>query len=237
MYSPLGVKGFRACLRFLDEAERYLSGRRKTLPTLTKVLRDAVPHGAIREAAIAPDGSVNVVFEDADRNEERKPRKFDPLYFVALLLLTVPGGSFRFNDSSKGKSEGKVPEDRRLFLSFGRGANQNIRLLRIIYDASPGFQIHRIHSAENRRFHYDHRKSVLKEVGDQEVRNAKRRARHSDRGRNHAIETACKHLELRLAQNAAALSNLKLNSESFRSLLQRAFRLADKLHIALNDGA
>lgn len=234
LYSPLTVPGYQACIRYLDESERYLLGHLTTPPGISNVLENAIPHGAILAARLRTDGYVDVVFEDADRGEERSPRILDPHYLVVLILLTLPGGSIRFNDSSKGKSKGKRPEDRRLFLSFGRGADQNIALLRIIYGASVGHQIHRIHSSTNALFHYDYRRAFLKEVGDSDVRNTKRKARHSERGRNAAIEAACKHLTA-AKKYGRTIPEAKLTGESFKLLLERAMSVADKLDAALNN--
>jgi hypothetical protein len=234
LYDPLYSRALKACQDYLDQGEQCLAGKRRKVPDIGRVLRIAVPHGAILKAEHVLDeslfGYVNLTIQDADRNEPRSPRMFDPPYVVALILLTLPGGSLRFNDSTSKSSRKGKPENRRFYVSFGRGTNENISVLRIIYGASAGRQIHR-NNLDDSSFHKDHRRHVLREIGDADVRNECKRARLSERARDHAINTACQHFKKAELKHPVAFSRFKLSQDEFRELLLRAFRVADSLSL------
>jgi len=237
IYPALKKIAFDACLRYLEEGERFLLGDRKTPPDISSVIAKAIPHGAMLKAKhqkVGRDrGYIKLTFQDADRNEKRSPRLFDPPFLVALILLSLPGGSYRFNDSESKDVTEDAPELRRFFLSFGRGEDQNLALLRIIFDATPYRQVHRHRSS--RHGHYDYRRAWLQELGDVDVLKAKLKARPSERGREHAISIACKHLEKVQRNNLDTLPDNSLTPDSFRRLLHRAFNLADRMTHSLAD--
>jgi len=152
----------------------------------------------------------------------------------ALLLLIAPGGSLRFNDSKSRKEKNGVqtpPDKRRFFVTFGRGQEQNIRLLRIITNAPKGRQVHRITVKFDPDYHYDYRKNCLDFVRDESVIKSGRPAGYSDKGREAAIESAGAHFERATERHGkAALRHLADSQTSFKKLLRHCFDAADRLH-------
>jgi hypothetical protein len=241
-YPIMSEEGVQACIKFYEDAKLYLSGRTNAAPRLDAVIAAAVPHAAILAVSLANDTDLFgpkalVSIEDADRPHERlkrKPRWFDPEFIPALLLLTAPGGSLRFNDS-RGKTDSKglptKPEDRRLLISFGRRQNQNIRILRVIANASAGSQIHRLTVAVDRSYHYDYRKNSLSEKQDESVIKYGKPAGYSGKGRAAAIGAAGEHFDRAAKrQGKAALSHLAKSRAGFEKLLRSSFDIADRLH-------
>lgn len=245
IYPVLGERGACACLKYYEDALRFLRGEADEPPSLEAVRSAAIPHGPIFELSLqdseaTPDvfgPKVYVWIEDADRMEElfdRSPRWLDPEYVPVLLLLVAAGGSLRFNDSTSRKDKNGVatpPEKRRFFLAFGRGAEQNIRLLRIIADAPEGSQVHRRTQKSDPNFHYDHRKNCLEFKSDDSVIQSGRPAGYSGKGREAAIEAAGEHFERAAERHGPpALRHIADSPASFRELLGRCFEIADRLH-------
>lgn len=240
IYAPISEKGWAACMKYYEEVECFLAGKREDLPSLDLVA-EALPHSSIVTFTVEDSNydvfgpKVLVTIKDEDRRpEKRRPRLFDPVYFPPLLMLTAPGGSLRFNDSKATKDSNGQPiprDDRRLFLSFGRGADQNIRVLRIIADAAPGEQVHRRLSKLDRNFHYDHRKSALEAKRDDTVRKGRQSAGASRKGRQAAIRVAGQHYEkARKQRGPEAVQHIAKSRAEFEQTLKRVLSLADACH-------
>lgn len=238
IYAPISKRGWLACKKYYKEVERFLVGERKEPPL---ELTEAIPHGSILEITVESSNhdvfgpKAFVTIKDDDRpSEKRSPRIFDLVYVPALLMLTAPGGSLRYNDSkSKIDSNGQpTPKnDRRLFLSFGRGAEQNIRVLRIIADALRGEQVHRKLTNLDSNFHYDHRKSALEAKLDDTTRRTRQSAGASRKGRAAAIRAAGAHFEkAKKLRGVEAVQHIAESRTGLEQELKRVFSLADACH-------
>ncbi|MGY4366914.1 hypothetical protein ACVW1A_002979 [Bradyrhizobium sp. LB1.3] len=240
IYLPLSASACSACREYYDQVDRYLNRTSADLPPLDRLSAE-LPHGAIQRIELAsgqddlfgPKALVTIVDEDRPR-ETRSPRIFDPEYVPAIVMMTAPGGSVRFNDSKSNKDKnGDVTRsnDRRFLLTFGRRAEQNIRLMRIIFDAPKGQQVHRIHRELDAGYHYDHRKSVLYLKSDDSVVQSGTPAGYSTKGRAAAIEAAGQHFDRALKNKGlGAVSHIATTRVAFERELRRMFRSADDLH-------
>lgn len=120
IYAPMKTKAYRACRKFYDQAKAYLNGTGGP-PNIKAVLEAAIPHGSILEAKLsgandAQGSKVLAKIEDLDRPLEkydRSPRWFNPEHFPALLMLTYPGGSFRYDDKRPKKDHQGTPNGAR----------------------------------------------------------------------------------------------------------------------------
>lgn len=244
IHSPISEKSWSACLKYFEEVERFLAQEKNEPPSLKQVVA-TLPQGSIVRVEVGKSKDVFgpkalVSIKDGDRpTEQRSPRIFDPVFVPLLLMMTAPGGSLRFNDT-KGKNgaDGNpiAPDDRRLFVSFGRGAEQNIRVLRIIYDPKAGEQVHRVHRKLDPLFHYDHRKSALVAKSDDSVRGSGQSAGFSRKGRSAAINVAGEHYDKAVAlRGANSVDHIAKTRGEFKRILKWALRLADDLHKALVD--
>lgn len=237
IYSPLPEAGCRACRDYYDRAQRYLDRMLPELPALSD-LSAQLPHGAIQkiEAGLGDlfGPKALVTISDADRpRETRSPRIFDPEYVPAIVMMTAPGGSIRFNDSKpRNDKNGKAtpPDDRRFLLTFGRRAEQNVRIMRVIFDAPKGQQVHRIHRELAPDYHYDHRRSVLGLKSDNSIVRYGLPAGYSAKGRAAAIAAAGEHFERAAKKDSEAVLHIARTRLDFERELRRMFRLADSLH-------
>lgn len=244
IYDPMTEEAYRACLAFCGKAKSFLGGNSE-MPNVQDLIDVALPHGSFvkakldlrKEDQFGP--KVLIKFEDADRLNERYKRKsrwFDPAYVPALLMLTYAGGSIRFNDKKPKKDKlGNLTadQDRRFFLTFGRGAGGNVAVLRIIKDALPGLQVHRKMAAKgNRTFHYDYRLDALECKSDDEQRENDHPSGFSRKGRRVAIQIAGDHFE-RAISRREALADPLLTCALYEELMQKLFSLADELHSAM----
>jgi hypothetical protein len=242
IYAPMKAEAYRACRTFYAQAEAYLNGASEP-PDIRSVLKAAIPHGSILEAELseADDGlgpKVLAKIEDLDRpfeKDERSPRWFDPEYFPAVLMLTYVGGSLRFDDKRRKKDDQGNPTEpnlRRMIVSFGRGTDGNISILRVITDAPPGYQVHRINARTDKNYHYEYRRRALALRSDDRVRDDGRLTKTARRGRRHAIQLAGNHFDRAIAKGEV-LADLSLDRVQYEELLQEMFRVADELHDAL----
>lgn len=243
IYAPLSKEGWTTCLRYFESVQNFLSGTTSKLPSLGSIAK-LLPHGTLisideersKEDLFGPKALI--VIKDDDRpREKRRPRIFDPVYVTALVMLAAAGGSYRFNDSkSKRDAYGQPTRtgDRRLFVSFGRRAKQNIRVLRIIADPRPGQQIHRIIRQLDSQFHYDHRQSTLVVRLDDSVGGGRHSAGFSRKGRAAAIKAAGEHYERAIQlRGRECVQHLGKSRAEYEKQLTRVFNLADDLHTKL----
>lgn len=242
IYDPLSRGAFLACVRYYEEADRFLNGMRRKPPSIHSVLNLCVPHGSIFKAEIGqPDeyGEKLLVWvEDLEFAAEAKdvgPRWFPPEFFAGSILLTSPGGSIRHNyTTSKKVLDGNLVarDKRRSHLTFGRGADQNIRLLRIFCDAKPGFQIHRRDSARiSQDVHREYRPKALRPRYDEDARASFGRAGYSTKGQKSAFRAAALHWEA-ARELGRKLPDENLTGDGLRQRLIWAFDIADRLHRA-----
>ncbi|MCK1717791.1 hypothetical protein [Bradyrhizobium sp. 141] len=242
IYAPLSAADWKACLRYFEAVESFLAGRTTRMPALGAVAK--IAHGTIlsikidraKEDLFGPKAFV--VIKDDDRpRERRRPRIFDPIYVPALLMLAAAGGSFRFNDSkSKRDARGQLlrEDDRRFYVSFGRRAGQNVRVLRIISDPRPGQQVHRSIRQFDANYHYDHRKSTMALRLDDSARSTQHSAGFSRKGRAAAIKAAGEHYERAIKlRGRDCVQHLGKSRGEYERQLTRMFALADECHMAL----
>ncbi|WP_404559452.1 hypothetical protein [Bradyrhizobium ottawaense] len=242
IYAPLPRASWRACLRYFGAVESFLAGRTDRMPRLGAIAK--ITHGTIlsirsdraKEDIFGPKALI--VIKDDDRpTERRRPRIFDPVYVPALLMLAAAGGSFRFNDSkSKQDAQGELlkADDRRFYVSFGRRAGQNVRVLRIISDPGRGQQVHRSNRQLDSNYHYDHRKSTMTLRLDDSARSTGHSAGLSRKGRAAAIKAAGEHYERAIKlRGRECVQHLGKSRGEFERQLIRVFALADEFHMAL----
>jgi hypothetical protein len=245
IYPIISEEIVAACRSFYTEVKAFLAGQRDEPPSIS-CLSGTGPHGSIRkiEGPVAaddvygPKALVSVYDEDRpSEREERRPRWIDPEYVPAILMLTAPGGSLRFNDSTSRKTKDGVQtpaEARRFFLSFGRGQDQNIRVTRIISNPRTGLQVHRRDSRLNRLFHYDLRRNSLEFKSDESMPLNRYSAGFSVKGRSEAIKTAGAHYSLaQKREGKEKIHHLGATRAAFERELKEVFELADQLHTEL----
>lgn len=168
--------------------------------------------------------------EDLDfPGEERQcgPRWFPPELYAAVLLTTAPGGSIRHNYKTKKKSaDGDFFErdERRSHLSFGRGADGNIRMLRVLTDAPRGMQVHRLEARRDSESHREYRPRALELRLDDDQHVKFGRAGYSIKGRKDAIELAAHHWQVCLDRGWQLPT--KISAEEFRDQLAWAWEVS-----------
>ncbi|WP_156489883.1 hypothetical protein [Bradyrhizobium sp. DOA1] len=242
IYAPLPATSWRVCLRYFEAVASFLAGRTDRMPRLGAIAK--IAHGTIlsiksdrtKEDLFGPKALV--VIKDDDRpTEKRRPRIFDPVYVPALLMLAAAGGSFRFNDSKpKRDAQGQLlkADDRRFYVSFGRRAGQNVRVLRIISDPARGQQVHRSIRQFDANYHYDHRKSTMALRLDDSARSTGHSAGLSRKGRAAAIKAAGEHYERAIKlRGRDCVQHLGKSRGEYERQLTRVFALADEFHMAL----
>jgi len=242
IYAPLSATDWRTCLRYFEAVECFLAGKIVRMPALGAIAK--IAHGTIlsiridrtKEDLFGPKALV--VIKDDDRpTEKRRPRIFDPIYVPALLMLAAAGGSFRFNDSKpKRDAQGQLlrEDDRRFYISFGRRAGQNVRVLRIISDPRAGHQVHRSIRQFDANYHYDYRKSTMSLRLDDSARSSQHSAGFSRKGRAAAIKAAGDHYERAIKlRGRDCVQHLGKSRGEYEKLLTRMFTLADECHMAL----
>lgn len=115
-----------------------------------------------------------------------------------------------------------------MIVSFGRGGDENISLLRIIMNAPPGYQAYRHNSGADKNYHYDYRRGALALRSDDGERANRHPAGASRRGRRDAMHIAGNHFERALA-NGAVVADPSLDRVQYEELLREMFRVADEL--------
>jgi hypothetical protein len=226
----LAAKVFEAAINYYKAARIYLDEAAKKPPSIRPFLK--VRHGSLFDIRVgAPDEfgpKLHLYFEDQDIRAEcrkRGPRWFPEEYLPALLLLTSPGGSIRHNYRGKKDRDGKqlAPDKRKSHLTFGRGAGQNVRLLRIMFDARGHVQIQR-RKRTGDDWHREYRPAALETASV----NHQGRPVIAEKGRKDAFRFAGQHWEIVRKRGRALPSGM--TADEFAATLLWAFDIADELY-------
>ncbi|HVZ52223.1 MAG TPA: hypothetical protein VG986_09670, partial [Pseudolabrys sp.] len=149
-------------------------------------------------------------------------------------MLAYAGASFRFDDKRRKKDvQGNLIDrnKRRMLVSFGRGSDGNVSVLRLIWDARLGYQVYRTGAKADPTYHYEYRRATLDERTDDRVRSEGKLAKTARRGRQYAIRLAGSYLERALARGEQ-LAAPSLTRAQYEELLQEMFEIADQLYAA-----
>lgn len=227
-YGDESIAALEACRTYLEQAIKFLSGKRKNLPDVLAVTETSFPNSSILSARHDNEDKSGsgwpfvacVIADDTAPGKRRSERYFDQWYFVVMRLLELPGGRFRFDRSKKNQY---------FYLAYAgpQGKEGNHYLRRIIAN-TPWWSDTR----ENRReagSHYDYRRAALKRTAKNVVRRLGQETRSFSRERDDAVSFAVA-LFKRQLKNRRALPGLKLTAKEYERLLVLALEIADALH-------
>ena len=220
-YDARAKETLDACIAYLQEAEGFVQGDRKSLPDPMPLLTSRFPTSTILEATYeegAKDFRWPTISAKIEDRKAETPRHFDPWYFVVMLLLELPGGRFIYDRSKKSQY---------FYAAYaGPSKRDNFYLRRIVVDtpiwADTKEGKHRAGA------HYDYRRATLRWVCKDVVRTYGQKTRLTSSNREEAVRFAVTLFKKQLsAHRARTLPGLKLTAAKYDQLLRIALHIAD----------
>ncbi|WP_340672095.1 hypothetical protein [Bradyrhizobium ottawaense] len=226
-YGQTANDALAACKNYLQEAEQYIQGDRKSLPDPTPLLTARFPSSSLLEAK-AKDGVDGLAWPTiaakiVDRMA-KSDRFFDPWYFAVLLLLELPGGRIVLNRSN---------HQQYFYAAYaGSNAKENFYLRRIVVNTPIWADTQEGRHRDGA--HYDYRRATLHWVCKDVVRTLGKKTRTVSSNREGAIRFAVKLFKQQLAAHGLSprsrLPGLELTAQDYERLLSIALYIADAMH-------
>ncbi|WP_157644530.1 hypothetical protein [Bradyrhizobium sp. WSM2793] len=231
VYDQSAIDALAACKTYLEQAEDYIHDKRNLLPDPTPLLEARFPtssilpgHAIERTKGLSwPTISAKIVDAVA-----KKPRFFDPWYFVVMLLLELPGGRVILAKSKN--------QEYAYAAYAGRTVVPNFYLRRIVVntpiwaDTKEGKHVDGAH--------YDYRRVTLHWISKDAVRKLGRLTRRKSSNREAAVKFAVELFKEQLAAHHGGpglghpdkLPGLDLTALDYEELLWVALFIADAMH-------
>jgi hypothetical protein len=220
----------------LKEAAAYVQGKRETLPDASRIVSARFPQTSILDANLVEEArglrwpTIEAVIEDrsASTGEVRSKRYFDPWYFVAMLLMEIPGGRFRFDRSNK---------QAYFYVAYAgpNGREGNFYLRRIVANTPPWADTRE--GGDKGGAHYDYRRPTLKWVLKDVVKAMGQDTRRVSRVRDGVVRFAAQLFHRQMAAHsgkrvtrASKMPGLNLSLAAYEELLGYALYVADAVH-------
>jgi hypothetical protein len=236
-YDHTAREAFAACLDYLKEAAAYVQGKRETLPDASRIVSARFPQSSIMAANLLEEArglrwpAIEAVVEDrsAPPGEVRSNRYFDPWYFVAMLLMEIAGGRFRFDRSNR---------QRFFYLAYAGpvGREGNFYLRRIIANTPPWADTHEGEGKGGA--HYDYRRPTLSWALKDVVKAMGKDTRRISRVREAAVQFAVQLFNRQMVlqsggkrvTRASKMPGLNVSPAAYQELLGYALYVADAVH-------
>ena len=235
-YDRPAREAYAACLKYLKQAAAYVQGKRETLPDASPIVSARFPQSSILSASLVEEArwlrwpTIEAVIHDqsAPPGEVRSKRYFDPWYFVAMLLMEIAGGRFRFDRSNRRQF---------FYVAYAGpvGREGNFYLRRIIANTPPWADTRDSKGKDDA--HYDYRRPTLSLVLKDVVKAMGQDTRRQSRVRDEAVRFAVRLFERQIAAQsgkrvtrASKMPGLNISPAAYQELLGYALYVADAMH-------
>lgn len=235
-YDRPAREAYAACLKYLKQAAAYVQGKRETLPDASPIVSARFPQSSILSASLVEEArglrwpTIEAVIHDqsAPPGEVRSKRYFDPWYFVAMLLMEIAGGRFRFDRSNRRQF---------FYVAYAGpvGREGNFYLRRIIANTPPWADTRDSKGKDDA--HYDYRRPTLSWVLKDVVKAMGQDTRRQSRVRDEAVRFAVRLFERQIAAQsgkrvtrASKMPGLNISPAAYQELLGYALYVADAMH-------
>lgn len=231
VYDQSTIEALATCRAYLEQAEDYIDGKGDALPDPTPLLEARFPtSGILRGYSVErtkglswPTVSAKIIDAVA-----KKPRFFDPWYFVVMLLLELPGGRF---------IQAKMKYQRYAYVALaGRTISPNYVLRRIVVNTP--IWADTLEGKHRDGGHYDYRRVTLRWSSKGAVRTLGKPTRSKSSSRGDAVKFAVELFEEQLTAHHGSprpgrpdkLPGLDLTALDYEKLLWVALYIADAMH-------